>query len=35
MDKKENRDYPVWLKIIALCWMVFAYIAYYHNYIFR
>lgn len=30
MDDKDKREYPLWLKLIALAWMLFAYIAYYH-----
>ena len=30
MDEKNERGYPLWLKIIALAWMLFAYFAYYH-----
>jgi len=35
MDKKDKRDYPLWLKLLALAWMVVVYITFYHNYLFQ
>ncbi len=30
MKDDDVKDYPLWLKIIALAWMIVAYLAYYH-----
>jgi hypothetical protein len=30
MTDNGSKDYPLWLKIIALVWMIIAYFAYYH-----
>ena len=35
MDEKEKTDYPLWLKLLALLWMLFAYGAYYHVNLFK
>ena len=35
MDKDDKKEYPLWVKLIALAWMAAAYIAFYHNYLFK
>ena len=35
MTEKNDREYPLWVKIAALAWMLVAYIAFYHNYLFK
>lgn len=32
---KDKREYPFWVKILAFAWMLVAYAAFYHNYLFK